>query len=343
MFTLIAFSANSQNKKPTEKNNFKIEKLLVTPSEDGHREFIDSIKNSKHSVYLKMFHLTDLEVVDALTLAHKRGVDVKVILDRKSLENTKFNKAFEMLNKSEVPVRASGQAFTITHEKSMLIDNKIAFITAINLTKTAPVTRDFGVITLDPQVCSEIYSVFMADWQNALSGLNFTPNLQASQLIWSPINSREKLVKLIKSSKKSLDVQVENLGDSEIQKAFIAAAARGVTVRIVVPMCDKDVNPLRNYPFLKELSKSGVLTKIMPHPSSTDKPYMHSKMILADQTQVYIGSVNFSNNSTQKARELGVIFSDVKATQRIKTEFEKDWKVSEEAKEPEKDFCPKDE
>lgn len=63
-------------------------------------------------------------------------------------------------------------------------------------------------------------------------------------------------------------------------------------------------------------------------------------MILVDQRRAYVGSVNFSNNSTQRARELGIVFTDDLLTKIIVDEFEKDWLVSKATKSLNPGFCP---
>jgi len=160
----------------------------------------------------------------------------------------------------------------------MVIDDSFALITAINLTNMADVTRDFGVITSDAAVLNEILNVFETDWDNSLKQQGNTPPLTQEALVWSPVNSQKKLSDFIASAKSEVVATVENLGDPVIQAAFEAVAEKqNVKVRIIVPMCDRNVDPLRNYPFLNELKSHNVMAKVMPNPSSVEQPYMHSK------------------------------------------------------------------
>ncbi|MBC7467311.1 MAG: hypothetical protein H7256_15080 [Bdellovibrio sp.] len=303
----------------------QVEKLIVTPDADGHRDFITAILTAKKSVYLKMFHLTNDDVVEALIQAHKNGVEVKVILDSKSMLLSRFSDPYKKLLKHQVPVLKSTSKFSITHEKSMTVDHSVALVTAINLTKNYKTTRDFGIVTKDAAVVSEVESVFQADWQNAIQKKGITPNLTNPFLIWSPINSREKIVALVGYAKKSIDLEVENFGDADIQDALVLAAKKGIQVRVIVPLCDKNFNPFHNVKYIQQMEKDKVQVRVMPAPETEKTPYMHSKMILVDGQAMYIGSVNFSNNSTQKARELGLIFSNDKVAKQISTIYNQDW------------------
>lgn len=309
-------------------NKTIVEHLIITPDPHGPQDFINSITKAKKSIWMKMYHLSDPDVVEALLSAHKKQIDIKIILDNRSLQESKFQKAYGQLKDAGIDVRASSICFSITHEKSMIIDNKSAFITAINLTRSYDKTRNFGIITEDSDVINEMHDVFLADWQNAISNTCKTPLLHAPNLIWSPVNSEERLATLIRAASYHLAVTVENLGNKKIQAALIEMASQGVDIKLIVPQCDRNENPLFNYSFINKLLLANVKIKVMPQPSSAEHPYMHSKMILVDNRIAYVGSTNFSNNSLLKARELGIVFSDEEAVQKMNEVFQKDWSVA---------------
>ena len=210
----------------------------------------------------------------------------------------------------------------------MVVDGTIAFVTSENLTTAAATQRDYGVITRDPGVISEFMKVFAADWQNAANKTGVTPPLSAPNLIWSPVDSEQRLVALINSAHKFVFTTTENLGDPAIQNALEMAAKRGVDTRIIVPMCDLNPNPLFNFPYMKTLAASGVQGHMMPYPSTAARPYMHGKMILVDGITAFVGSINFSVNSTQKARELGIVFQNSAVSSEIEKNFVTDWNAS---------------
>jgi phosphatidylserine/phosphatidylglycerophosphate/cardiolipin synthase-like enzyme len=66
----------------------------------------------------------------------------------------------------------------------------------------------------------------------------------------------------------------------------------------------------------------------MPNPSSVDVPYIHAKSIVVDRKKSYVGSINFSINSLNKAREVGIIFLNALASVKIIEKFDNDWKVA---------------
>jgi cardiolipin synthase len=255
-----------------------------------------------------------------LTRAAGRGVAVRVILDGASLKTAKYAKAAKALGAA---VRGSSPAFSITHEKAMVVDHQVAFITAINLTREVATTRDFGVITRAPGVVDDVERLFAADWDNAQTGGNATPVMHEPSLVVSPTGSRDKLVALIGAAKRDLIATVENLGDPAIADALIAAAHRGVEVRVIVPLCDKGNDPLYDLAPARRFAEKKIPIGMMPA-----QPYMHSKMIQIDGAMTYVGSENFSINSLTKARELGVIVANSAAAATIAQAFEADWAVA---------------
>lgn len=314
--------------------------LFVTPGKAGHKPVIEAIDGARTSVRMVMYHLTDPKVALSLIEAKSRGADVRVILDGSSLGGKKYASVYRKLQAAGVGVRKATPGFSITHQKSLVVDGEKAFILSMNLTKGYNKTRDYGLVAMDTNIIGEMIAVFEADWQNAQRQTAYTPPLSLPFLVWSPADSERKLVRFVDSASRALDATVENLGDREMQAAFLRAAGRGVRVRLITPMCDLNTNPVWNYPFMRELRAGGVETRVMPYPSTAKHPYMHAKMMLADGARAYIGSINFSVNSMTKARELGILFSDETAGKGLSAIFASDWDASVPAPEPPPAFCP---
>ena len=335
--------------------------LLVTPSappKDGHKPIIDAIDSAKISVHMVMFLLTDTNVVDAIKRAYAKGVEIKIILNQSTLTTGSTNlEIYNELKALGINVMRSSTGFTITHEKAMLIDNATVYITAMNMSTSFPTERDYGVITTDSDVIKEWSAVFDADvensintnwpsdWPNSqpkLAGPTRTPKLSVPSLIWSPVSSIDKLPALIGSASSSIVATVENITDTPVSNALEAAAKRGVKVQLITPQCAAG-NNLLDYPTLIELAKSNVQTRIMPYDiTKPTNPYMHSKMILVDNSVAYVGSINFTDNSLTKAREAGIIFVNSKATQTIVSNFQTDWSyaIPVPSSVPDNSYCP---
>lgn len=345
---------------PAQDANAPAAMAFFSTPEDLHATWINAIKGTQGSILMEMFHLTDPDVVAALE-GLPSSVQIDIILDSSNLQDQATKQIADDLVKdrpniryypSSWPVAQGG--FDQTHTKAMIVDGKLALITSINLTTNAWVQRDYGISTADQNVIAEMTGVFYADIMNSVDmqvnktlpssvtikaePTNYTPTtVGQGMLIWSPVDSESKLVSLILQSEsipagpqKTLDATVENLGDAKIEAALSDAAAHGVQVRIIVPQCVLGANGNRNYQFFSKLT-NGVQYRVMPHPSSfpsqqtpnaVANPYMHGKMIVLGDGHAYVGSVNYSTNSTQANRELGIIFYNPDVAAQIEQIFE---------------------
>jgi phosphatidylserine/phosphatidylglycerophosphate/cardiolipin synthase-like enzyme len=303
----------------------QIDKLIVMPMASSHSDWVDAIKKARKSIHMEMFHITEKAVIEALVARAHDNIDMRIVVDHQAKGG--YKAALDTLTNAGVQVRLGSQAYSITHSKAMIVDGETAWITSINMTNTGTGSRDFGILTPDQKIIAEIDKVFEADWKAAAddSSVDTTPSVNHPNLAWSPTNSTNQLKKLVDSATRTLDIEVENLGADDLINAFNTAASRGVEVRLIIPQCTGN-NP-NNYAALKKLN--GVKYHVEHDGKSLSQPYLHAKMMVVDGKRNYIGSINFSYNSTQKARELGVIFLDENIGSKLSSEFETDWNRSQ--------------
>jgi phosphatidylserine/phosphatidylglycerophosphate/cardiolipin synthase-like enzyme len=291
-------------------------------------QIIALIGSAKKSIQMIMYWITLPDLASALAAAAQRGVDVQVIYDQNNWTTSTPASIQSTLLEAGVAVTPSSTGFSITHCKAMLIDGTTTMIGSINLIETYETTRDHAVVTSDPGVAQEFAAVFAQDLLNAIDGGTATPPLSSPYLVWSPVNSTTRLVSLIESATKTLEVTVENLSDKAVINALAKAAASGVTVRVLTPECDLGES-LFNFPATDELDAKGVEARVMSFPApafeSVTQPYIHAKMIIADQQRAFVGSENFSDNSLEDAREVGIIVTDPGAISLFESEFNADF------------------
>jgi len=95
--------------------------------------------------------------------------------------------------------------FSLTHEKSIVVDGKKAYIMTANLVYSAFTSnREYGIITSDPAEVQEIQDCFNADWERT----GFTPPAR-STLAWSNVNMRRKLLEFIDGAQNAFDLEQE--------------------------------------------------------------------------------------------------------------------------------------
>jgi phosphatidylserine/phosphatidylglycerophosphate/cardiolipin synthase-like enzyme len=103
---------------------------------------------------------------------------------------------------------------------------------------------------------------------------------------------------------KSLDIEQEEFSDTAAVSAIVAAARRGVTVRVVLE------SPSDYSSEVSQVTSAGASRRVL----GPNGFYIHAKTIIADYgtsgARAFAGSENLSNNSLENNRELGLITPD---------------------------------
>ncbi|HYB25595.1 MAG TPA: phospholipase D-like domain-containing protein [Solirubrobacteraceae bacterium] len=269
---------------------------LITEPRDGIAPVLSAIEDARRKVDMVMYEDDDGQVNAALAADVHRGVSVRVLLNggyygQGSPEN---QPAYNYLKRHGVPVRWTPSYFALTHQKTLIVDGR-AYILTFNLTpQYYASSRDFGVIDTIPTDVAAIERTFNADWNGRR-----IPAQPGDDLVWSP-GSQGALVALIGSASGWVDVYNEEMDSPAIETALARDARRGVDVRVTMT-ADSSWDSAFTL-----LASAGVHVRTY----AADAPlYIHAKMILTP-AEAFIGSQNFSAESMNDNRELGIITSD---------------------------------
>jgi phosphatidylserine/phosphatidylglycerophosphate/cardiolipin synthase-like enzyme len=264
---------------------------IVEPNQ-GYAPVYSLLASPKHTLDLTMYELDDAKVERILTADARRGVVVRVLLDRDYI-GTYNQAAFTYLQQHRVRVRWGSTKVGITHEKSFVVDGSTAVITTGNFTSEYySTTRDFAIVDRDRKDVAAIERTFGLDWANESGAIS-----NGADLVWSP-GSQSALVSLIDSARRSLLVETEEMSASSIVAALEAAARRGV---------DVDVTMTRAHAWIDAfdaLVEAGVHVRTYSPSASL---YIHAKAIDVDNKRIFVGSENFSVASMVYNRELGLV------------------------------------
>ncbi len=101
----------------------------------GCTEAIDSaVAGAKRSVLVQAYSFTSVPIAEALANAHRRGVDVQVILDKSNLHEE--YSAADFLIRAGIPTRIDA-VHAIAHNKVMVIDGETVITGSFNFTTAA--------------------------------------------------------------------------------------------------------------------------------------------------------------------------------------------------------------
>ncbi len=295
--------------------------LYILP-EAGLAWLYTLVNNTHGTLDMTMYELVDTTFSADLVAACGRGVRVRVILDQ-NLEQARNLPAYTQLNSAGPNCRAAwaNPQFSVTHEKSLVLDGTVAVIQTLNLTtRYYASSREFAIVERDPADVAAIETTFNTDF-NATTDFTYQPP-PGNALIWSPTTAQPDLLGIVNNARHTLLVENEEMGASEIVGALAAACRRGVAVEVA--MTDTRAAYHANY---AALEAAGCGVHIGANNAST--LYIHAKAIVADLGTAkeigYLGSINFSNASLKRNRELGLYVHDPDILEQIGSTVGKDY------------------
>jgi phosphatidylserine/phosphatidylglycerophosphate/cardiolipin synthase-like enzyme len=224
------------------------------------------------------------------------------------------------LTKAGIEVIDSNPAFDLTHEKSMVIDDKTAFVKSLNWdTKNLTETRDYAVVTDNPHEVKEVLDCFEADWERE----QFDPGAN-SHLIWCKGNGRERIAHFIDEAKHSLWLQNERYQDPIIIEHLIRANRRGVKIHVMArpPHKLKKEKLIEGVGGLRIMDDVGIKIHKLKHLK------LHAKMLLADGLRAIVGSINLTPGSFDSRRELAIEVHEDEVVDRLHDIVRHDWENS---------------
>ncbi len=325
---------------PTAVSVESAQPLFFTPTTRGQVDVLAGIESAEASIDMSMFRITDVEVLTALIAAQARGVNVRVLLDKAMAEKEKPNGPTYILESAGVDVQRSSSQFSISHAKTFIVDKKRVYIMTLNLTKISHLVRDVGYISENHEIVGYLNQLFEVDWQNGIQNGKETPANIPRDLVISPVDATIKLRAMINQATTTLKLAVENFSYRDIIADLIEAKQRGVKVEVLLPRCNF-VTVDFNMPAAKQLHEAGVNVRLMPDPESPELPYIHQKTMSIDQRLGFVGSENFSYNSLEYAREVGILFRNTSQIRQLDDIFDLDFGKALDFKAAEAHRCQK--
>jgi phosphatidylserine/phosphatidylglycerophosphate/cardiolipin synthase-like enzyme len=275
-------------------------KLLIQPG-DGVQRLVKGIKKAKERVEIMIFRFDRTEIERALIDAAERGVFVHALIaftNRGGEQNLrKLEKRF--LANGITVARTAGDLVRY-HGKMMIIDRKELYVNAFNFTYLdIDRSRAFGLITRNPKLVSEAVKLFEADIkrQGYAAG--------NSKFLVSPVNARKELTKFIQGAKKELLIYDPKISDRAMLRILEDKKKSGVEVRVI-----------------------GSLTGNRLGACELKRMRLHTRTIIRDRTQAFVGSQSLRQVELDARREIGIILRDGPAIKSLARTFEEDWVAS---------------
>jgi cardiolipin synthase len=303
------------------------DKAFVFP-QAGRALWIDAIGQAEKSIDIAAYKLSDPQIIDALSKARKKGVKINLLIEPQVFQHTQSGNAvspMEQLKAIGINVHTLSKRFNQAHYKMLIVDDLWGLISTGNLdTETfdglreisAEPCRDFAVPVFDASTIKEMKRIFDAD----INDKRIVP--EHADLVWGPDQQRSTFLRLINSAKKKIWIYQQDFQDVGIAQAVAGAAKSGVDVRVI----------MMPFPFSKTEDKNilnqEIMTKAGGQVRLQQTNYIHAKVIVVDDQEMYIGSGNFYPASIDQTRELGILIKNTNQIKIITETFTADWGIS---------------
>ena len=276
--------------------------------------FSKSLSNADDTVKIQTYDFTKKEIKHIMKWLLKKWVIVNLIMENNKYQQ--YQNTWQQIEEyfSDYPrfqIKSDDQMWTLyTHSKIALIDSWFRIQTA-NLTHSSfAANREHFFYSENTSVRNSLNKIFDKDWNWEEILLNdIHPNL-----IVCNINCRESIEYFLSSAEKSILIQTQYILDENILSILKEKSDGLEDMRFIVS--DTDSND-----FLVEYFGPWVARKF-------SKYYNHTKMILVDDEILLLWSMNLSDTSLDKNREIGVLIIDKDIINEYIKLFENDRKIS---------------
>ncbi|MES2204948.1 MAG: phospholipase D-like domain-containing protein [Pseudomonadota bacterium] len=286
---------------------------LETLPHHGDQSIISELESAQNTLQITMYGFTDKKIAATLIKKQSQGVNVQLLIENEpykaSGENTQI---IRQLKNAGIIIHNNSSTFSLTHQKTILIDQKRAMILTGNFTYSGVYhQRNFIITTDDTNVVKNLTELFEADWNQT----HYFP-AKNTAFITSPENSWQTLNQLINNTYQTLDIYALEVNDKRIIHALLK---KNIKTRILISHSTRVIDKARLCQHRIAIHR---LTKLDQHAKALLKDYGLNNAL------AYVGSANLTYSSLSKNREVGMLFSDKVALKKLNATFEKDWKNS---------------
>ncbi len=286
-------------------------------------DMLTDIANARQSIDLATFEYTLQPVAEALVAAHQRGVQVRLALDRESLEDPVDAKFAGIIEEGGIPISWE-ETTAFLHSKFIIIDNRIVWTGSWNVTINDTYRNNNNLLRITIPAIVENYRVEFAEMAAGRFGNSkqaTTPHTRITTgqaTIENYFTPRERpaarIVEVITNARRSVVFMAFSFTSDEIAGAMVNRQQAGIPVRGVFERRNaegigSEFGPLREAG-VEVLADGNCYT-------------MHHKVIVVDERIVITGSYNFTSRAERTNDENLLIIEDPVLAAAYLGEFER--------------------
>ncbi|PSQ19286.1 phospholipase [Halobacteriales archaeon QS_8_69_26] len=321
---------------------------------------VETLRSADRRILLAGYTLTSPRVVRALRAAADRGVRVRVLVDSAPVGgmDRRQGEALNALVEVGVDVRVFGgerAPYRFHHAKYAVVDDRALVLTE-NFKPAGTggrSSRGWGAVVEGPAVARELAAVFRADtrestsipWREYRRNASFVEGdpangsypsrfdprrvpLDGVRVLVAPDNAERGLVRVLCGAEESILVQQMTVEPGPLLWATMAAARRGVRVRVLASgaryVRGDNRRTVRRLNRWADREGVDLRAKVADPRSRFEK--VHAKGVVVDGDRAVVSSVNWNTHSPRENREVAVVLEGDRAGSYFARVFRADWR-----------------
>jgi cardiolipin synthase len=346
---LMRFFRKINNALPFEGNKIEV----YTDGLSMLQSLIKEVSKAQHHIHLQFYIFEDDSVGrllrDLLMDKARQGVEVRLLYDDVGCWRVP-HAFYEEMRGAGIEVRSflkvrfplfTSKVNYRNHRKIVVIDGRVAFTGGMNIALRYMRGFSWGIwrdthIKIEGKAVYGLQTSFLTDWyvvdRTLITSSRYFPEVEACgnaliQIVTSdPVGEwrdiMQGLLIAISSSRKYFYIQTPYLLPTEpILLALKTAALAGVDIRIMIPeRADTWLTHLGSLSYLDDMMRAGV--KIYLY----QKGFLHSKLMVSDDTLSTVGSTNMDFRSFEHNFEVNAFMYDAASALALKEIFLQDQK-----------------
>lgn len=134
-----------------------------SPEGSARQLVLQTIDGAQHSIQMLAYAFQAPDIMQALVNAKKRGVEVRVVIDKKRNLGKASKKAMDFVSRNGVELRTSDH-FHLQHDKTIIVDGETVETGSFNYASSAETMNSENVVIIRGR--PEVVRQYVAHWQS---------------------------------------------------------------------------------------------------------------------------------------------------------------------------------
>ncbi|MFT4174264.1 MAG: phospholipase D family protein [Rhodocyclaceae bacterium] len=134
-----------------------------SPEGSARTLVLETIRNAKQSIQMLAYAFQAPDIMQALVDARKRGVDVRIVIDKKRNQGSASKAAMDFVTRNGIELRTNSH-FHIHHDKTIIVDGNTVETGSFNFAASAETANSENVIVIEG--APDIARQYIAHWQS---------------------------------------------------------------------------------------------------------------------------------------------------------------------------------